>query len=968
MARAALVVPADRVARRWFVVLAAMVLLAAAGCLPPVRRPLTVWAVRGEEPLAADTLPALESEVFSASRGEITLDAAINETVGFQVALHTDAPPAGPFEIELTDLAGPRGMLSAATCVSRFRIQSVRMERFGSWYPEHVGRPATPTALPDILVPWSAPRGGGPLRLTGPANEFVWIDVRIPPTTDPGVYTGQLIVRPVAAEQLNPWAAAPPPAFACAVRLCVLPVALPSAPSLPVICRVDPGDLFAAHLGWPRETAEDIRVLPDSPAHEAARRLLNETMSLLHEHGTNPVLWACFPKYRPTGGRRVEIDWQPYDELVEGWLTGEAFADQVGLARWPIPASREHPGTEQEGGLDSPAYARLLAAYLAECRRHFAERGWLDRAFVRLNPPESLTPEAVAHVRRVGGIVRQSETNLPLVAHLPPESLRGLGWQNAPLIDVPDVGIWAPPAEWFEPAALAREQTLGRRAWLMPTYPPYSGTLSPAGLSTDAQILPWQAYRYGVDALWIEHAAEFGSVDAGWPPVLSPASECLIYPGSPYGLNDRPVPSLRLKRLRRGLQDHALLTLLARRGQKLAAERLAQQVVRWAGTDACLDHLLSCKPTGWPREARLLALARRLALRELAIAFDPAPGDDRAQIMDETAWGTLMNAATRVRAAVEGVRLQTTGDHFQARAYCNVLNLTNADLTGSWVLPAPPVGWTTPTVAPITLRAGTQRVTPIEIDLSGLAYNTAGAYPFQLRFDTRTLGAFAVTTRLAVAACLNLRQPVRIDGDLSDWPMAASNIAGDFVLVRGLRTDAPPDLADRPTLPTQAFFALDRERLYVAVRCRLRSGEPPLWRAENRVPMEGAVPWGQDVVELLLDPRPTTEGTPTDLYVLQIKPSGVVVARRGYPTDPPVGASTVWNSGAAVAAAIQGDVWIIELAVPLTSLGPDALTNRVWGANVTRLDARRGEYSSWSGAHGVCYSPRALGNLIVVRP
>ena len=81
MARAASVVPAGRAPRRWFVVVAAALLLGATGCLPPAQQPLTVWAVRGEEPLAADTPPTLESEVYSATRGQLTLDAAINETI-----------------------------------------------------------------------------------------------------------------------------------------------------------------------------------------------------------------------------------------------------------------------------------------------------------------------------------------------------------------------------------------------------------------------------------------------------------------------------------------------------------------------------------------------------------------------------------------------------------------------------------------------------------------------------------------------------------------------------------------------------------------------------------------------------------------------------------------------------------------------------------------------------------------------
>ena len=148
----------------------------------------------------------------------------------------------------------------------------------------------------------------------------------------------------------------------------------------------------------------------------------------------------------------------------------------------------------------------------------------------------------------------------------------------------------------------------------------------------------------------------------------------------------------------------------------------------------------------------------------------------------------------------------------------------------------------------------------------------------------------------------------------------------------------------------------------------MQAGEPTLWRADNRVPLDGAVPWGQDAVEILIDTRAATEGTCSDIYNLQIKPNGVLVARRGCRTDPPMGRSEIWQSEATVAVRAEREAWLIELALPLAALEPDARKHRVWGFNVTRLDARRGEYSSWSGARGNCYSPKSLGNLILLRP
>jgi hypothetical protein len=128
------------------------------------------------------------------------------------------------------------------------------------------------------------------------------------------------------------------------------------------------------------------------------------------------------------------------------------------------------------------------------------------------------------------------------------------------------------------------------------------------------------------------------------------------------------------------------------------------------------------------------------------------------------------------------------------------------------------------------------------------------------------------------------------------------------------------------------------------------------------------MPWGEDVVEILIDPRGVASGTSSDLYCLQIKPSGLLVTRKGCRTEPPMGTSEAWPCGARAAVSVQRDDWVVELAVPLAAFGNEARRNRMWGFNLTRMDASRGEYSSWSGVHGACYSPAGLGNLIMLWP
>jgi hypothetical protein len=937
-----------RRARRGALLLLGLVLAGAGGCLPMSASPLRVWVAGDLDAVGANSPVVAESEVFSAAGGEIRLVAGVNETLGFQLVLRSAQPMTIPLKIEISDLAGPRGKISSGAHTTVYRVGDVRVAHFGSWYPEHTGRPATPTDFPDKLIPWDAP-GAGAVRLDSTRNALVWVDLQVPPTTDPGEYVGRLALRDTARNTVL---------LTYGIRLRVMPVALPTEPGLAVLCRVDPRDLLTEYLGWPREPAEDTRLMPGRADDASAISLVNATMRLFHEHGMTPVLWASFPKYRPLRDRQVEVEWGPYDALVSGWLNGEAFDDLVGASRWPLPASLEFPNAVREGGLGDAHYARLLSAYLAECRRHFAERGWLDRAFLRLLPPEPLGAESVRRVERMVAIVRQSEVNLPIVAHLPVRSLRGLGWRDCPDVDLPDVGIWAPPGMWFEPSALLQERARGRQIWMVPDRPPYSGSLAVESLATDAECLPWQAYRYGVGALWIEHAAELGTGDDG------AAADCLIYSGRPYGVTDRPLGSIRLKRLRRGLQDYGLLQLLERRGKREAARVLAEQLVPWAGSDACIDSLVNCRPAAWPRDPRVLSMAREVLLRELAA--DAEPNADRESAARRAEWTALMNQPGRVRAGVTGVRLTSAERGLKARAFCSVLNATDRTLSGTWQLPAPPVGWTPLPAPAVSAGAHCRRTAELEFNLAGLAYNPDGVYPIDLEFEAEGTSAMSVAARLAVAACPMVAKAPVIDGDLSDWALATNNAAGDFRLLRGVNTGGPQEQSARPTLGTRAFFCMDRERLYVAVRCQLNTGEPPICRAENFVTVDGGMPWGQDLVELLIDPRQVPEGNGGDLYVLQIKPNGVLVATKGCRAEPQVGNCETWMSGAQVAVQVQNEAWLIELGLPLAALGPQAADNPLWGFNVTRLEARRGEYSSWSGAHETCYSPQALGNLLLV--
>ncbi len=918
-----------------------------AGCLRGSRQ-FELWVVDERAGVDGESPPSFENQRYSRGDARVRLDAAINETVAFQVCLRTARPPSVPLIVRVGALRGAAGVI-AADQVRLFRARYLRVARFPVWYSEHTGKPAVPTFVPDVLVPWdTAGPAPEPLRLDGARNAIVWVDVTVPPTASPGVYAGSLEVREAGSDALL---------SEQTVELRVQPVVLPARPALPVLCRVDPRALARTTGRWASSEGQSVRLVPGLSGHRRAIQLTQAAMKLFHSHGTSPFLWGSFPEFRPVGNRRVEVDWEPFDTLVGGWIDGSAYEDRAPPHAWPLPISTDHPGTRAFGSFDRPGYARAFAAYYDACVAHFRDRGWLDRAFVAPFEHRELSGATVAAVERVSAILQQAAEPVPLGAFLPPSSPRALGWVTAPQLDDVHPDYWLSDATTLQPKTAAQQQLLGAATWMLPTQPPYSGSLELATRADDPLVLGWIAYRYGLDGLWVDAAAE---VDPRDPQ----GADGLIHVGGDAAV----LPSMRLKRLRRGIQDHMLLTLLRESGRARLAQQLSEQLVPYALTDACVENLLATRAASWPRDPSVYELAHAVLLQELANTFAPTAGE-RAQIDNLASWGQLMTRVRGLELEPRGVRVRAGSEGLVANVSVAANNAGRTSIQGRWRLDAAPVGWDVPALPTVDVPRGTRRESAFDIELRAVAYNVDGVYPFQLHLDRDVAGvspttAGVLSARLAIAAAPFVRNPPAVDGDLRDWLLATNNAAGDFQLVRW-----SADRADRrPTRETRAYACMTDDELFFAVRCALRRGERPIWNNDNQIAVVGAQPWGEDVVEILLDPLGRDEGTSSDLYCLQIKPNGTLVARRGCRTDPPMGASEIWNCGARVATEIRSDAWFVEIAVPLRAFGPDADTSRVWSVNFTRLDKRHGEYASWSGARRTCYTPRSLGNLVLQRP
>jgi hypothetical protein len=349
-------------------------------------------------------------------------------------------------------------------------------------------------------------------------------------------------------------------------------------------------------------------------------------------------------------------------------------------------------------------------------------------------------------------------------------------------------------------------------------------------------------------------------------------------------------------------------------------------------------------------------------LDELAGEFAPGSGARQKQIENLAAWGRLMGSSARVVAVADSVRVRPTAAELQVDAFTRVENVSDRPINGRWTI-AELSSWRIARDATVVVEPTGQRATTVSLLTSGLEPRSDGIHAIPLRLDVTGIGAINVSARLALATCAQLPRRPTIDGRFDDWPLASSNSLGDFRLAPGA---ADPEGA-RPVLPTQVFVGLHGDELFLAARCTLLPGESPVARADNQIPMEGPRPWGQDVLEVLLAPTAIPGASQAELHVLQIKPNGVLVGRRGYLTDPPISKTEPWPAGARTAVTVQDNVWNVEMAIPLAAFAAEGRRAPVWGFNVARMDMRRGEYSSWSGAR-TPWSGTGLGNLVMPWP
>jgi hypothetical protein len=527
------------------------------------------------------------NETFSANPARIGLFGARNETVAFQLILVGGTSPTHDVRVQM-EAIGPirNGVRTSdpdqfyrARRIMLFRQHYVRVQRRSAnltWEPWSASQPKDLSGMvPDPLSPI------GPTdAMSVPAgqNQGVWVDVYIPTDVEPGEYHGRLEVS-VGNERCAL------PSCDIDVALEVLPVTLPERTSTKTMLFFSGGendrDVMAARYLKDPWSAPLERVQALRTRHFKMGRRHRITMFIGQDSGPN-------------------------DELAAR-LSGAIFRRDAGY---------EGPGA----GLGQDLYSiHTYGSHDGKVSRPEAER-WRD--WLSEHGASGLTYFLYVHDEpvpadfpQVNRLARQARPLPSFVTHKYDPAL--------------EVDIFCTPADAYAPTTANKGREAGKRVWIYNGVRPFTGTFMIDDVAVSPRVNAWIQHKHGIERWFYWESTYYKDAQGGrgpinvWREALNFSNwsgdrlngdGLLIYPGRDllFPKEDRglagPLPSIRLKNWRRGLEDVEYLILARERGHGAFVDELLQTML----PRTLADETEAGAPVSWSDDGQSWLRARRL--------------------------------------------------------------------------------------------------------------------------------------------------------------------------------------------------------------------------------------------------------------------------------------------------------------------------------------------------------------------
>ncbi len=574
---------------------------------------IAVCAASNMARFSRDERLILEHNDFNLTENQniVRLHAARNETVAFQLVLRRTSSRA-PTQVSVS--LGQWGN-DQRIDTQLFMAHYHWVDKGGyQWGPKTKVR-EWPAAYPDALLPQvhgcnetqQALFDAIVLPDDKHQNQAIWIESYVPHTVLPGIHS--LPIELTMGKQT----------ITLQLQLTVYDVSLPDIPSIDAI-----GEVYRSYA------LEGAGVNRHS---ESWKQMAHCYQQLAHRHR------MVFIERTPS--LPDSASWQHYIDTYHPVLNGDLFTASKGYTgtgegkpvtiwRTPWPQELNVLVESPLGKADFTRYETLAE----EWQSVVASQQWNNTKFFAYafdevdGPDKSGMPEREyrAYIQSVHEQMGQLQealdsgagTALDLLwtSHSNPES-----WADDPELDLRGkVRLWSPNASAASPAFLAERASEGEDTWFYHSGHPAVGAHSINAYGVDMRTWGVIGARYGIKGqfMW---AVNLGSDERPFKePSYKPDDDrfgngVLVYPGNQldkigFEPTPGPLPSMRLKTWRRGLQD-AEIFLLAYDQHPEKAAALIERIMPVALADATGDAAWSLFPSDWINfKQALLTLAQ----------------------------------------------------------------------------------------------------------------------------------------------------------------------------------------------------------------------------------------------------------------------------------------------------------------------------------------------------------------------
>ncbi|MCB1755213.1 MAG: DUF4091 domain-containing protein [Gammaproteobacteria bacterium] len=548
----------------------------------------------------------LEHPSLAIAKGPLRLNAARNETVAFQLIVQNrkqDQPES--LTLDFSALESSSGVLAAERSIRFFQSWYHYVDKGGyEWGP-----PSRvlkwPEYYPDALVPQQMACGANEkpvfrsIRVPEAHKglQSVWVDIYVPADQPAGDYSGTVTATLASGERLE-----------IPLQLQVWPAVLPDKPSFDAVGEVYRAyKLEGAGVDMSKTAWRDMSHCYQQLAHQH-RMVFIERSPILNEGD----------------------DWSVYDEIFDPVLNGSLFSEQYGYSgpgeNTPVTVWRTPWPQDYDVRLEAPLETAQLRHYQTLAREwteHAAEKGWRATDFFayifdEIDGPDDDEVSVKRHNYLAMAHGEMKKVQLALDAGSGDRSIDLIWtshsdpfqWSGIEELDLSGtIRLWVPNAAAASPAFLARRRELGEKIWFYHNGHPAVGVHSINASGIEMRTWGVIAARYNFDGqlMW---AVNLGSDEQ---PFARPSYKddddrfgngVMVYPGNQlakigFPATPGPMPSMRLKAWRRGLQDAELAVLGRKAGRQTAVDELLEAMIPAALGEATGDAQWPDDPARW---------------------------------------------------------------------------------------------------------------------------------------------------------------------------------------------------------------------------------------------------------------------------------------------------------------------------------------------------------------------------------